>query len=534
MKRIFLLLFAFTTLSIYAQNQVPKELTANTPIKKFEEVVTYIDKLYLDQVDQNKLIDDAIIGMFEKLDPHSMYIPKKDVEDANDRINGNFIGIGIRFQILKDTLFVVETIAGGPSQKLGIQAGDKIIRVENQSIAGVGIKNDQVREKLMGELASKVKIEILRPGQKNPISYIITRDRIPIYSVDCAYMLSDVTGYIKLNSFSRTTPEEIMKNIIKLKSKGMKNLILDLQDNGGGLLYSAKELVDEFLKDSKLIVYSEGKAQPRSELKADRKGLWEDGKLVLLIDESSASASEIVSGAIQDWDRGVLVGRRSFGKGLVQRPIELNDGSQIRLTIARYFTPSGRFIQKPYNDLQAYKNDYMNRYLHGEFSNQDSIRFPDSLCYQTLVNHRKVYAGGGIMPDYFVPIDTVGITDYYRSLVRGRHFNAFTLQYANENRSELNGKYPNFDSFDKNFEVDKKYMNEFLEYVKKEQPDLVLDKKQFSESEDLMKLRLKAILAQDLWSVEELYRIYNKKSKVISEALNIIESEKYNQLLLAK
>jgi carboxyl-terminal processing protease len=503
-------------------------------VQKFDEVLTYISKLYVDDVDSKELTDAAIIGMLEKLDPHSTYISKDEVEDANERINGSFVGIGIRFQILKDTLMVVATIPGGPSEKLGIRAGDKIVKIEGQSVAGVGLKNPQVREKLMGELGTKVRIEVQRKTVRKNLDYIITRDKIPVNSVDCYYMVSPQTGYIKLTSFSRTTTEEVQAGIKSLKAQGMKNLILDLQDNGGGLLYEAKNISDEFLSSNKLIVYSEGRAQPRSDLNAGTKGLWEDGKLVILTDEGTASASEIVSGAIQDWDRGLIVGRRSYGKGLVQRPIDLSDGSQMRLTIARYFTPSGRFIQKPYDDLEAYKNDYMDRYLHGEFTNQDSIKFPDSLKFETKLQHRTVYGGGGIMPDIFVPLDTVEITDYYKGLVRGGHFNTYTLTYVDAHRDEILAKYENFANFNTQFLLDKKFMDEFFAYVKKEQPELTFVEKDYLVSENLIKLRLKAMLAQDLWGATEFYQIYNVKNEILQAAIKAVESAKYDEMGLDK
>lgn len=511
------------------------QITPKQETQKFDEVLTYINKLYVDKVDPQKLTEYAIIGMLEKLDPHSTYISKEEVNSANERINGSFVGIGIRFQILKDTLMVVATIPGGPSEKLGIRAGDKITRIEGQLVAGTGLKTAQVREKLMGELGTKVKIEVRRKSVSKPMDYIITRASIPVNSVDCAYMVTPETGYIKLTSFSRTTTEEIKTSINTLKGKGMKNLILDLQDNGGGLLYTAKDVCDEFLSSTKLIVYSEGKNQPRLDLTAGLPGLWEKGKLVVLTNESSASASEIVSGAIQDWDRGLIVGRRTFGKGLVQKPIELTDGSEIRLTIARYFTPSGRFIQKPYDNLEAYRNDYMDRYLHGEFTNQDSIKkFPDSLKFTTKIKNRTVYGGGGIMPDIFVPLDTTGVTEYYKALARGGHFNTFSLTYADKNRDQIFEKYGNFDKFKADFECNKKFMDEFFAYVKKEQPDLAFNDKDYKVSESIIKLRLKAMLAQDLWGTTEFYQIYNVSNEILQAAIKAVESKKYDEAGLDK
>ncbi len=511
------------------------QVTPKQETQKFDEVLTYISKLYVDEVNKEELTESAIIAMLEKLDPHSTYISKEEVSSANERINGSFVGIGIRFQILKDTLMVVATIPGGPSEKLGIRAGDKITKIEGQLVAGTGLKTSDVRDKLMGELGTKVKIEVRRKASKKPLDYIITRASIPVNSVDCAYMVTSETGYIKLNSFSRTSTEEIRKSITTLKGEGMKNLILDLQDNGGGLLYTAKDICDEFLSSNKLIVYSEGKNQPRSDLKAGMPGLWESGKLVLLTNENSASASEITAGAIQDWDRGMIVGRRTFGKGLVQKPISLTDGSELRLTIARYFTPSGRFIQKPYDDLKAYRNDYMDRYLHGEFTNQDSIRkFPDSLKFNTKLKNRTVYGGGGIMPDIFVPLDTTEITEYYKSLAQGGHFSTFSLTYVDKNRDQIFAKYENFEKFREEFTCDKKFMDEFFAYVKKEQSDLAFDEKDYKVSEKLIKLRLKAMLAQDLWGPTEFYKIYNSTNEILQAAIKAVESSKYDEAGLEK
>ncbi len=523
MKKIIVSLLLGASFHSFAQVDQSKIGT----VKKFEEVLTYVEKMYVDSVNAQKLTDAAIVALLEELDPHSTFIPKEEVDDANQKINGSFVGIGIRFQIYKDTLMVVATIPGGPSEKLGIRAGDKITKIEGVSVAGVGLKTAQVREKLMGELGTKVRIEIARKSTKKPLDFVITRDHIPVNSVDCAYMLSDQTGYIKLNTFSRTSTEEVRKSIIALKALGMKNLIFDIQDNGGGLLYTARDLCDEFLSGNKLIVYSEGRAQPRNDLNTNYKGLFEDGRLVILTNENSASASEILSGAIQDWDRGLIIGRRTFGKGLVQRPIDLTDGSQIRLTIARYFTPSGRFIQKPYDNLEAYRKDHLDRYLRGEYTNQDSIKFPDSLKFNTKLKNRTVYGGGGIMPDVFVPLDTTEITEYFKKMIQEGHFNGFTLTYVDKNREKLLQQYPNFMEFSKNFEVDKALHKEFLEYIQKEYKEWKVNEKELKTSQKLIDLRLKAMIAQDIWGISEFYQIYNSQNEVILKALEVIESNDY-------
>lgn len=530
MKLLSLLTFTLTISLGYSQVDPSKIATS----QKFDEVLTYVNRMYVDTVNPQQLTDAAIIALLEKLDPHSTYISKEEVDDANSSINGSFVGIGIRFQILKDTLMVVATIPGGPSEKLGIKPGDKIMKVDNENIAGVGLKNSQVRDRLMGELGTKVKIEIQRKNAKKNMDFVITRDNIPINSVDAYYMITPEIGYLKLNSFSRSTAEEVQKGISALKAKGMKHLIFDLQGNGGGLLDAAQKVADEFLSDDKLIVYSEGRAQPRNNLKAYRKGSWESGSLVLLTDEYSASASEIVSGAIQDWDRGLIIGRRTYGKGLVQRPIDLTDGSQMRLTIARYYTPSGRFIQKPYDDIDAYKKDLTQRYLNGEFTHVDSIKLPDSLKHETLITKRTVYSGGGIMPDIFVPLDTSEITDYFRDLIQGGHVNSFSLEYVDKNRDKLLATYPSFDAFMKNYTTDKKFMDEFFAYVAKEDKELLFNESEYKISENLIKLRLKSILAQDIWGYNEFYQVYNASDEIIMRAVQAIESGEYEKSNLKK
>ena len=522
------ILFAITTLFLtgisFSQQDDPNMM-------RMYEVYTYIDRMYVDDVPNKEISEAAIISMLEKLDPHSTYIPAEEVEQANERINGSFVGVGIRFNILKDTLLVVNPIPGGPSEKLGVRAGDKIIKVDDELVAGVGLKNSGVRERLLGEKGSKVKITILR-GKEETIEYTITRDNIPVHSVVSAYMVDDRVGYIKLTNFSRTTQEEVNSTIKTLKKAGMKDLIFDLQGNGGGLLYAAKYVADEFLSDDKLIVYSEGRSQPRSVLVADKKGDFEKGRLVMLIDESSASASEILSGAIQDWDRGLVVGRRSFGKGLVQRPIELSDGAQLRLTIARYYTPSGRFIQKPYEDKQAYRNDYMERYLHGEMMHRDSIDLPDSLIHKTLMKDRDVYGGGGIMPDIFVPLDTLEYSDFYRDLSRSGVINTFTLEYANKNRKAIKNKHKDITSFKNNFEVDQEFLDEFFDYAVEQDSSLTFVQEDFDISGDLLKIRLKAMVAQNLWDYEAFYQIFNVKNEIFMEAYKTLKSGTYEKMNL--
>jgi carboxyl-terminal processing protease len=530
MKLTFFLLCLLLSSTLFSQIDPSKISTSY----KFEEIINHIQQLYVDPVNAKKLTETAIVAMLEELDPHSTYIAAEDADDAQSQINGSFVGIGIRFQIVKDTLMVIATIPGGPSEKLGVLAGDQIVMVDGLNIAGIGLKNNDVRSKLMGVLGSKVIIGILRDGIDEPLKFTILRDKIPIFSVDASYMITPEIGYIKLNSFSRTTVEEVKNSLKDLKSKGMKQLIFDLQGNGGGLLDAAHRLVDEFLSGDKLIVYSEGRSQPRSNLRAGKKGLWEEGGLIVLTDEYSASASEIFSGAIQDWDRGLVVGRRTFGKGLVQRPIPLSDGSEIRLTIARYYTPTGRFIQKPYEDKENYKNDLTQRYLNGEFQNADSIKFPDSLKFITLKTKRTVYGGGGIMPDIFVGLDTSDITDYFGDIVRGGHINNYVISYIKNNRESLKSTYPNFQVFNKNFSCGDDFMTNFFSYVEKEAPDLVFNEKEYLISKKLLHMRLRANIAQDLWGTNESYQIYNDFNEALQKAIVIYKNKSYYSFKLDK
>ncbi len=502
-------------------------------VNKFDEVYNHVNRLYVDEVNNEQLLDAAVIAMLEKLDPHSTYISKEDVDDANQSIVGSFVGIGVRFQVFKDTFTIIQTIPGGPSEKVGLQAGDKLIRVDGETIAGVGMKNSQIRERLMGDLNTKVKVEVLRKNEKDPIAVVITRDKIPVHSIDAAYMIDKSIGYIKLNSFSRTTIEEVESAIKKLKETGMKDLILDLQNNGGGLLSAAHELADHFLAGDKMIVYSEGRAQPRSEFKTAKKDAFEKGRLVILTNESSASASEIVSGAIQDWDRGLIVGRRTFGKGLVQRPINLSDGSQIRLTIARYFTPSGRFIQKPYDDNTDYKKDLTNRFEHGEYYHKDSIKLNDSLKVKTLITGRTVYGGGGIMPDVFVPYDTTGVSPLFRNIIRKGAVSPFIAQYVNTNRASLKQQYSTFEAFKKDFQFTDAFMDDFFTYLKNEH-ELEKNDEEYAVSSYLLKLNMKAVFAQNLFDSPQFYEIINENNEILTRAIEVLRSNEYKDAGLEK
>lgn len=536
MKKIILILFTFSAALTFGQSD--KDETT----LKFEEVFGYLQSNYVDEFDGSKITDAAIVAMLKELDPHTYMIPKEEVTQSNDRINGSFVGVGIQFQIIEDTLTVINTIEGGPSEKVGIKAGDKIVVVDKENITGIGLKNSGVRERLLGEKNSLVVLGIHRRGEKEIIEFDVRRDKIPLFSVASSYMATDKTGYIKVTSFARTTPSELVNAINDLKDQGMKNLILDLQGNGGGLLHVAKFMADEFLSNDKLIVYSEGRAQPRSDLIANDmdsrgrtyhkkgKGSFEKGKLVVLIDESSASASEIVSGALQDWDRALIIGRRSFGKGLVQRPYKLTDGSEVRITIARYFTPTGRFIQKPYEDgVDAYRDDYVNRFNNGELMHLDSIKFPDSLKFETMKLKRTVYGGGGIMPDVFVPLDTSEISPMYRQISRKGLVNTFTFGFVDKNREQLKENFPDFEKFKKSFNVDEALMKEFWELAKKEEVEF--NEADYGTSKKLLHTIIKARIAANLFESSKFYPIYNEmENEIFIKGLELIEGKTISDL----
>lgn len=494
-------------------------------INKVGQVLYYINQYYVDTVNTSDLAGTAITAMLNSLDPHSVYFPKKEVEQANELITAGFEGIGIQFQILKDTLYVVQTISGCPAEKVGVRAGDRFIKVDGKDIAGVKISNTEVFKMLRGPKGSVVNVEALRRGVDKPIDFKITRDKIPLHSLDATYMLEPNVGYIKLNSFSATTTNEVRNALKRLEGQGMKTLVLDLQNNGGGLMQAAVDLVDEFLDSGKLIVYTKGTHQPETDLYSTSYGSFKKGNVYVLVNENSASASEIVSGALQDWDRATIVGRRTFGKGLVQRPIDLLDGSQIRLTIARYYTPSGRNIQKPYDEgLKEYQHDWEERMKSGELFCADSMHFPDSLKYQTMVKKRTVYGGGGIWPDIFVPIDTMDYSNYYLNIVAQGIFNSTVEDYVDKNRKELLKKYKTFDQFDKGFATGDDLMQTMMANGKKNK--IAYDDTGYKRSEAIMKLTAKALIARDLYGNEYYYQVENKNNPILQKALNVINQSK--------
>ncbi|MEC7945601.1 MAG: S41 family peptidase [Bacteroidota bacterium] len=493
-------------------------------MNNYKGAIKAFDLIYPDSITNGEITEFGIRYMLEQLDPHSTYISLEEIHDMNAPLKGSFSGVGIRFQILKDTIMVVQAIPGGPSEKVGLMAGDQIIKINDQLVAGIGMKNKGVRDRLLGDKGTKVNVSIKRRNQKNILDFEIVRDKIPIYSVDASYMVNSNTGYIKLNNFSSTTLSEIRKATFDLKDQGMENLVLDLQNNGGGYLRTAVDLSDEFLSGIKKIVSTNGRKFPERKYTTGRKGLLEDGKLIILVNESSASASEIVSGAVQDWDRGLIVGRRTFGKGLVQKPIELPDGSQVRITTSKYYTPSGRCIQKPYEEgSMAYRKEKYSRYNSGESFNADSMKFNSNESYQTLLKERTVYGGGGIIPDHFVPLDTTGTSTYFNKLIRKGIFNQFALSWVNKNREYLEKKYPNFDKFNSKFDT-QNAVDELIEYAEAE--GLEFKEDQYNKAKHVIHTRLKANIAQDLFNYKKFYQIINDLNNALEKSLELLKDDK--------
>jgi carboxyl-terminal processing protease len=492
-----------------------------TAITDVQNALLYTEYFYVDSVKSDKLAEDAIRGMLKALDPHSTYLTQDEVKHMNEGLGGNFEGIGVRYQMEKDTLLVISTVVGGPSEKQGILAGDHIVAVNDTSIAGQKMTNKEIQRRLRGPKGSPVKITVLREGER--IDFVLTRDLIPVYSVDASYMATPDVGYIRIARFAQTTPIEVEDAMRKLSKEGMENLIIDLQGNGGGYLESAVQLASLFLEKGQMIVYTSGRREPKRVHNATREDAFK-GRLVVLIDEESASSSEIFTGAIQDWDRGVIVGRRSFGKGLVQRPIELPSGAMIRLTIARYFTPSGRCIQKPFTKGEGdnYHKDLMTRYKKGEFVSADSIHLEDSLMYSTF-GKRIVYGGGGIMPDIFVPLDTTKITKTHRDLMAKGTINRWILAYFKENQKSLHASYESFESFNKGFNISDTDIENLCEMGKKD--NINIDANDMEKSDYLLKLQLKAYLANDLYEQGAYNRIMNQRVPAFKEAVSIISDE---------
>ncbi|MDB4676216.1 S41 family peptidase [Flavobacteriales bacterium] len=509
-----------TTAPLSAQKEVQDQG------EKFNTLLYYMNRMYVDSVDLDGLVETAIRGMLEELDPHSVYIPSEDLQQADEPLNGKFEGIGVRFNIMKDTIMVVSTIAGGPSERLGILSGDRIVEVDGETVAGVGIRNKGVMEKLKGPKGTHVDVGIKRSKVDGLIYFDIERDKIPIYSVDASYMVDNRIGYIKVNRFSKETMSELIEALDKLQADGMKDLILDLQGNGGGMLNTAIAMGDEFLSGDRLIVYTDGRSFPREDRIAEETGRFEKGRLVVLVDESSASASEIVSGAIQDWDRGLIVGRRTFGKGLVQRPVRLPDGSAVRLTVQQYFTPSGRCIQKPYEDgVDAYRREKYERFEKGELMSLDSLDLPDSLRYSTLIMNRTVYGGGGILPDVFVPIDTSMNSAYFTDLLRKGLFNRAVLEFVDADRKRLENALPDQDDYVSDYTVSQGLLDQLIALGEAE--DIPFVEEDWNTSLPAISLRLKAILGRNMFDTATFYEVFNPINPVYRRGIDVLKDGTY-------
>ncbi len=517
MKKVILAVMgAITMLPTFAQH------SSQEALRKLSIAEVAIKSLYVDSVDENKLVEDAIRGMIEKLDPHSSYSTPKETKQMIEPLNGSFEGIGVQFNMMEDTLIVIQPVTKGPSEKVGILAGDRIISVNDTAIAGVKMSREEIMRRLRGPKGTVVNLGVVRPGIHDKLLFKVVRDKIPVKTIDAAYMVRPQIGLIRIGSFGANTYSEFMSALKDLRKEGMTDLILDLQGNGGGYLNAAAEIAGEFLSQGDLIVYTEGRMVPRHDYTAQTSGAFRKGKVVVLIDEYSASAAEIVTGAIQDQDRGLVVGRRSFGKGLVQRPVDLPDGSMIRLTIAHYYTPSGRCIQKPYEKgkQKDYAMDIVNRMKNGELTSKDSIHLADSLKFYTLHEKRVVYGGGGIMPDYFVPLDTMRYTSFHRELAAKNVIISQNLHYMDQNRKSLTHNYPTFKVFKEKFKVPDSLIDAILKEAK-EKKIVAKNEEEQARTIPQLKTQLKALIARDLWDMSEYYSIFNEESDIVQKALEL-------------
>ena len=530
MKRKFLGLLAFcVALSSAAQftNNRPSEQQSNELQQNLQKLVmasVLINGRYVDNVDSKKMVEDAINGILSKLDPHSAYTNATETKKFTEPLAGSFEGIGVQFNMLDDTLLVIQPVPKGPSEKVGIMAGDRIISVADTTIAGVKMSKEEIMRRLRGPKGTIAHLGVVRQGIKETLYFDVKRDKIPVNSVDAAYMVTPKIGLIRFNNFAQTTHQEVVDAIKKLKEQGMKDLIIDLQQNGGGFLQAAADIASEFLPKGDMIVYTRGRSVPSQEFRSTGNGIFTEGKVACLIDEYSASAAEILSGAIQDQDRGIVVGRRSFGKGLVQQPIDLPDGSMIRLTTAKYYTPSGRCIQKPYEkgDRLSYAKDVINRYNNGELTNADSIHFPDSLRYQTLREKRTVYGGGGIMPDYFVPLDTTKYSKYYRELSAKNLIVNASLKYMDKNRKKLAKQYSDFEQFKATYQVPQEVIDGIFAEGEK-QKIVPKDEEDKAKATENARLILKGMVARDLWDMSEYFAIIYENDDVVKKAVELLQ-----------
>ena len=514
-----LTLFAFS-----ASAQLRINAGGDSPLRKLQYAELAITNLYVDSVDEQKLVEDAIKGMLDKLDPHSSYATPKEVKELNEPLNGNFEGIGVQFNMMDDTLVVIQPVTKGPSEKVGIIAGDRIVSVNDTAIAGVKMSKEEIMKRLRGPKGTKVELGVVRLGIKDKLTFTVVRDKIPVHSIDATYMIRPGIGYIRIGNFGAQTYDEFVESIEKLQAQGMKDMILDLQENGGGYLKAAVDIADEFLERGDMIVYTDGRKVQRTEYKAHGNGKFTKGKVVVLVDGYTASAAEIVTGAIQDQDRGLVVGRRTFGKGLVQRPIEFPDGSMMRLTVAHYYTPSGRCIQKPYvkGEKKEYEEDIEKRFKHGELYSRDSIHFADSLRFETLRLKRTVYGGGGIMPDFFVPLDTTQYTRFHRQLAAKSIIINANLRYIDKHRNQLKRQYATFDIFNKHFQVPQSMIDDMLADAKKQKVE-PKDDNELRQTMPMLRQQVKALIARDLWDMSEYFAIINEENHIVKKALDVLQ-----------
>lgn len=536
--RSLLTLTTFFAAATTLQAQVKMNIDPNA-LRKLQTAEIFISQFYVDSLSSNDLVDSSINGMLRLLDPHSTYIKAKDVERTNENLNGSFDGIGVQFNMVEDTLVVIQPVSGGPSEKKGILAGDRFVSVNDTTIAGVKMSRDDIMRRLRGPKGTKVRIGVKRMGVKGINTFTIVRDKIPVHTLDAAYMIDRQTGYIRLSSFGQTTHDEFLKALGQLREKGLTDLILDLQGNGGGYLNAAVEIANEFLQQGDMIVYTEGRTTRRQNFTANGKGQMKEGRVIVLVDGYTASAAEIVSGAIQDNDRGTIIGRRTFGKGLVQRPFELPDNSVIRLTTAHYYTPSGRCIQKPYKrgaERKAYDEDMEQRLKSGELTHDvtavttDSALlalqkelFPDSLQYKTLREGRKVYGGGGVMPDIYVVLDTTQLTPLHRQLLAKSCIINATLKYIDKQRKQLNKSYKTFDTFLQQFEVPQTLIDEVLDEARKVKISWTDDNLKATMPQ--LNIQLKALVARDLWDMNEYYQIINQTSSIYKRGVEFAKEQ---------